>query len=73
MFAAKYESFLIDDEPEYNVFQFDEMCSSYECVISSISKSDFPPTSLELKPLLDSLNYSFWDAMILYMLLLHLI
>ena len=26
MFAAEYESFLIDDEPEYDVFQFDDLC-----------------------------------------------
>jgi len=51
MFPAEYEAFLMDDEPEYDVFQFDDLCSASECVISS--------ASLELKPFPDSLKYSF--------------
>ena len=30
LFAAEYESFLIDDEPEYDVFQFDDL---YSCLL----------------------------------------
>jgi len=59
MFAAKYESFFIDDEPEYGVFQFDDLCSSSKCVISSVLESDSLYAFLDLKPLPDSLKYSF--------------
>ena len=59
MFATEYESFLIDDEPDYDVFQFDDLCSASECVISSTPEPDSPSASLDLKPLPDSLKYSF--------------
>ena len=59
MFAAEYESFLIYDEAEYDVFQFDDLCSASECAISSASEPDSPSISLDLKPLPDSLKYSF--------------
>ena len=59
MFATEYESFLIDDEPKYNVFELDDLCSSTNCLIGFASKSDSPLTSLELKPLPNSLKYSF--------------
>ena len=59
MFAAEYELFLIDDEPEYDVFQSDDLCSASECVISSASEYDSPSSSLDLKSLPDSLKYSF--------------
>jgi len=72
MFAAEYESFLIDDEPKYDVFQFDDLCSASECVISSASEPDSTSMSLDLKPLTNSLKYSLWDLMILCLSLLHL-
>jgi len=59
MFAAEYESFLIDDEPEYDVFQFDDLCSASECAISSTFEHNSPSASLDLNPLPDSLKYSF--------------
>jgi len=34
IFAAKYESFLIDDEPEYDVFEFDDLCSAFDCLLT---------------------------------------
>ena len=72
MFVAEYESFLIDDEPEYDVFQFDDLCSTSECAIFSTSEHDSPFVSLDLKLLPDSLKYSFWNPMILCLSLLHL-
>jgi len=60
MFAVKYESFVIDDEPNYGVFEFDDLCVTANCMIASppesASKSNSPPSSLELKPLPDSLK-----------------
>jgi len=58
-FTVKCESFLVDDNPKYDAFDFD-MCSvdfivdvAYACDISSVS--------LNLKPLPDSLKYAFLD------------
>ena len=60
--ATEYESFLIDDEPEYDVFEFDGLCSVADCLLiamfESIAESVFPIV-LELKPLPDSLKYVF--------------
>jgi len=47
MFVAEYESFLIDDEPKYNVFELDDLWSITNYLIGSTSKSDSLPTSLE--------------------------
>ena len=59
--TAEYEPFLIDKEPEYDVFKFDDLCFFTDCLLASTatSKSVPPLASLELKPLLNSLNYSF--------------
>jgi len=57
MFAIECESFLIDNEHKYNVPQFHDLCFTSNYLISSVSKCDSPPASLELKPLLDSLKY----------------
>ena len=62
MFIAEYESFLIDDELEYNVFEFDDLCSAVVCLLIAISEFDRKSISLptlELKPLPDSLKYVF--------------
>ena len=44
------------------MFQFDDLCSASQYVISSSSETDSPPISLELKHLPDSLKYSFWGT-----------
>ena len=56
---SKYEYFLINDESKYDVFGFDDLCSTSECLNAFTSEPDSPPISLELKPLLDSLRCSF--------------
>jgi len=58
IFAIEYELFLIDDELEYDVFQFDDLGCASKCVISFVSEDDFPSASLNLKPLPNSLKYS---------------
>jgi len=62
VFATEYESFLINDEPAYDVFEFDDLCSTTDYLLTAVSefatKSVFPVT-LELKPLPDSLKYAF--------------
>jgi len=35
MFATEYESFFIDNKLEYDVFEFDDLCSTSECLIAS--------------------------------------
>ena len=63
IFVIEYKSFLVDDESEYDVFEFDDLCSANDRLLASAStfeaasKSTFPPASLKLKPLLDSLKY----------------
>ena len=39
MFAAEYESFLSGDEPKYDVFEFDDLCSFADCLLTNDSKS----------------------------------
>jgi len=60
--VAKYESFLVNDKSEYNVFELNELCSTVDCLLTTVSASTFesvsPPT-LKLKPLSDSLKYAF--------------
>jgi len=62
--ATKYESFLIDDELEYDMFEFDDLCSAIECLLAamseSVAKSVFP-VAFELKPLPNSLKYAFLE------------
>ena len=36
MFVAEYDSFLIDDEPEYDAFQFDDLCFASEGLFLSV-------------------------------------
>jgi len=63
IFAVDYESFLMDEEPNYDLFKFDDLCSTIDCLIASTSEStsesDSPLTSLELKPLPDFLKCLF--------------
>jgi len=62
MFATECKSFLVNDELEYDVFKFDDLCSIAHCSLIAVSKSmhEFvSPPALELKPLPDSLKYVF--------------
>jgi len=62
MFAAEYESFLINDEPGYHVFEFNDLCSDADCLLTTVSESvpeSISPPTIELKPLPDSLKYAF--------------
>ena len=58
MFVAKYKAFFIDDEPQHDVFEFGNLCSTSECLIAFSVDSDYLATSLDLKPLLETLKYS---------------
>jgi len=62
MFATEYEFFLVNDELEYDVFEFDDLCSTADCLLTVVSESMHESASalaLELKPLPDSLKYAF--------------
>jgi len=48
VFATKSESFLIDDEPEYHVFEFDDLCSTVDCLHTAVSESVTESVSLLL-------------------------
>jgi len=39
MFVAAFEFFLIDDDLEYDVFEFDSLCYTANCLITSASES----------------------------------
>ena len=43
MLTGICKSFLIDDEHKYDVFEFDDLCSAYECLFGSTAESDSPP------------------------------
>jgi len=52
----------VNDEPEYDVFDFDDLCSTIDCLVTATSESSFEsasPLALELKPLPYSLKYTF--------------
>ena len=59
MFATEYESFLIDDEPKYSLFEFNDLCFASECLIAFAIESNLPPASLNLEHLPNSPKYSF--------------
>ena len=62
VFATESESFLIEDEPEYDVFKFDGLCSTVDClltVVSEFASESISAVAMELKPLPDSLKYAF--------------
>ena len=61
MFAAKYGAFLVDNETECEVFEFDDLWFT-NCLFGTISKSAHEfvsPSTFESKPLSDSLMYAF--------------
>ena len=39
VFATESESFLIYDEPKDDVFEFDDLCSTADCLLIAISES----------------------------------
>ena len=41
MFAAMYVSFFINDKPKNDIFQFDDLCSDFACLITSAFKSEY--------------------------------
>ena len=50
VFATEYESFLINDEPEYDVFEFNDLCSLADCLLTTVSEFDtksISPIALE--------------------------
>jgi len=62
MFVAKYGSFLVNNEPEYDVFEFDDLCSTTDCLLTDVAESmhEFvSPPALKLKPLPHSIKYAF--------------
>ena len=62
MVAIEYKPFLVNDEPEYDAFEFDDLCSTIDCSLTATYESapEFvSPPALELKPLPDSLKYAF--------------
>ena len=62
MFTNEYDCFLIDDGPEYDMFEFDDFCTAVEGLIASATKFDSTSASLELKALPDYLKYSFFGT-----------
>jgi len=62
IFVAEYESFLVNDELEYDVLEFNDLCSTTDCLLTDVSESmheSVSSPSLKLKPLPDSLKYAF--------------
>jgi len=57
-FPVKYEFFLMDDEPDYDVFNFDDGCS-IDYIADFVSTCNTSAISLDLKPLPDSLENGF--------------
>jgi len=59
--VAEYESFLVNDGPEYDVFEFDDLCSTGDCLLTTVSESaaeSASPTTLKMKSLPASLKYA---------------
>ena len=52
------DSFLLDDEPGYDVFNFNDVCP-IDFIAEVASACDTSAPSLNLKPLLDYLTYVF--------------
>jgi len=40
MLAVGYESFIIKDDLEYDMFEFDDLCFIFECLIGYVTESD---------------------------------
>jgi len=61
-FAIEYESFLVDDEPKYDVFDFNDACSmDFITKVASACHTSAAP--LDLKTLLSLLSMLFWVMM----------
>jgi len=57
IFTTEYELFLIDDDSKYDVFEFDDLCSTADCLLTTVSEFIAETVfivALELKPLPDS-------------------
>ena len=39
VFDVEYESFLVNDEPEYDAFEFDDLYSTGDCLLIAASES----------------------------------
>jgi len=48
----------VNDKPEYDAFEFDDLYFTVDCLLTTTSESVSPP-ALELKPLPNSLKYAF--------------
>jgi len=62
IFATEYESFLVDDEPEYDMSKFDDLYSTADCLLTTVSEfapESISPLAFKLKPLPNSLKYTF--------------
>jgi len=59
-FCLEYKSFLIDDEPEYDVFGFDNV-GSVNFIADVVSACDTSTVSLDPKPRSHSLRYVILD------------
>ena len=46
MIDIEYESFLVNDEPEYDAFEFDDLYSTVDCLLTAASESAFESISL---------------------------
>ena len=62
-FVVEYESFFMDEEPEYDVFDIDE-AYYMDLVVYLVSAYDTLVVSLDLKSLPNFLTYAFWVRMI---------
>jgi len=61
-FSTEYESFIINDEPKYDVRGFDNLCFTADCLLTAVFEStaeSVSPIALELKPLSHSLKNAF--------------
>jgi len=58
-FAIEHESFLVDDDPEYDVFDFNDPCSM-DFITKVVSTCDTFAAPLDIKPLPASLKYVFF-------------
>jgi len=57
-FAVEYNSFLMDNEPEHDMFDFNDACS-VDFIIEVAFSYDTYVVSLDLKSLPNSLKYAF--------------
>ena len=65
-FAVEYEFFLMDDEPEYDMFDFDDACF-IDHTTNVASTCDTSVVPLDMKLLLTPLSIDFWIMMSIYL------